>query len=218
MFGVIKKILAFIFLPLNADSLKCILIKNQEYKVGEVVVNNEYMLYPYSIIVNRCNGNCNNINNPYSKVCIPNFTKNITAKVFDLMSWKNKTKQIKWHESCKCECRLDPIIFNNKQKWNKDKCRCECLSNEKCDNKFVWNPSSCDCEYKKKAAHLLTEECKEIIQNKTQSVKMYNLSDLCKPYVASSILFLLVSVIITGLFICFYVNLQSKRKLQTFYG
>ena len=69
----------------------------------------------------------NNINNPYSRICVPNVVENITAKVFGLMSWKNKTKQIKWHENCKCVCRLDPIICENKQKWNKDKCRCECL-------------------------------------------------------------------------------------------
>ena len=114
-------------------------------------------------------------------MCVPNVVKNITAKVFDLMSWKNKTKQIKWHESCKCECRLDPIICNNKRKWNKDKCRCECLVNKKCDNElFVWNPSKCKYEYKKKAAHLLTEECKEIIDNKTVPIKKYNKTVLIK--------------------------------------
>ena len=46
------------------------------------------------------------------------------------MSWKNKTKQIKWHENCKCVCRLGKIICNNKQKWNNDRCRCECLVNK----------------------------------------------------------------------------------------
>ena len=53
------------------------------------------MIYPFSIKVNRCNGNCNNITNPYSRVCVPSFVKNITAKVFDLMSCQNKTIQIK---------------------------------------------------------------------------------------------------------------------------
>ena len=105
----------------NVNSLKCISMNNQESKTREVIINNDYMLYPSSIKVNRCNGNCNNINNPYSRVCVPNVVKNITLKVFDLMSWKNQTKQIKWHESCKCRCRLDPIICFNKQKWNKDK-------------------------------------------------------------------------------------------------
>ena len=149
-----KKILAIIFLVSSANSSKCVLIKNQERTVTEVIINNEYMIYPFSIKENRCNGNCNNISNPYSRVCVPNFIRNITAKVFDLMSWKNKTKQIKLHESCKCECRLDTIICNNKQKWNKHKCRCECLVNKKCDKNYVWNPSNCKCEYKKSSAFI----------------------------------------------------------------
>ena len=68
---------------LNAVPLKCISLKNQECKV-----RNEYMTYPCSIKANRCNGNCNNISNQYSRVCIPNIVKNITVKVFDLMSLK----------------------------------------------------------------------------------------------------------------------------------
>ena len=112
---------------------------------------------------------------------------------------------MKLHESCKCESRLDPIIWNNKQKWNKEKCGCKCLVNKKCNKNFAWNPSNCKCEYKKKTAHLLTEEREEIIDNKTVSIKTYNetvlvkncnLFDPCKPYISSSILSLLVSVII----------------------
>ena len=113
-------------------------------------------------------------------------------------------------------CRLDPITFNNKQKLNKDKFKCECLIRKKYDNKFVWNPSNCKCEYKKKAAHLLTEECEEIIDNKivpiekhnkTLLVKKYNKTvsikknislDSFKPFVASSV--------IMGAFVYFYVN------------
>ena len=44
------------------------------------------------------------------------------------MSRTNETRFIEWHEICKCECRLDAIVCNNKQRWNKDKCRCECTS------------------------------------------------------------------------------------------
>ena len=42
------------------------------------------------------------------------------------MSRTNEARFIKWHEECKCKCRLDAIICNNKQHWNKNKCRCEC--------------------------------------------------------------------------------------------
>ena len=94
MFRVMEKILAIIFLASSVNLLKCVLINNQGCKVREVIINNEYMLYPFSIKVNRCNGNCNNISNPYSRVSVPNVVKSITAKVFDLMSWKNKTNKM----------------------------------------------------------------------------------------------------------------------------
>ena len=42
------------------------------------------------------------------------------------MSRINETKNIKWHEAFKCKCRLDAIVCNNKQRWNKNKYRCEC--------------------------------------------------------------------------------------------
>ena len=120
------------------------------------------MTYPYSIKVSKCTGNCNNMTNPHSRVCVPDITKNVTLKMFDLMTLTNETKQIIIHENCKCICRLNSIVCNNKQKWNKDNSRCECLINKKYGNKF-WNPK------KKKAT--LTEECEEIIDNKTLLIK-----------------------------------------------
>ena len=39
------------------------------------------------------------------------------------MSRTNETRHIEWHATCKC--RLDGSAFNNKQRWNDDKCRCE---------------------------------------------------------------------------------------------
>ena len=96
---------------------------------------------------------------------------------------------------------------------------------KKCDHKFVWNPSSCKCGYKRKAP-LLVEEC-EIIDKKTVPAKKHNKTvsikehnkylnnsfDSCKPFVPSSILFFLVSVIITGLFVYFHV----KKKIQDYH-
>ena len=60
--------------------------------------------------INRYRGSCNNINDPLnldpSKLYIPDAIKNINAKVFNLVSRTNETKHIKWHETCKCKCRL----------------------------------------------------------------------------------------------------------------
>ena len=84
------------------------------------------MFYPFSIKVNKCSGNCNNINDPYAKTCVPDIVEDLNVKVFNLMSINNETRHIEWHKTCKCICRLDKIICNSKQRWNKDKCRCEC--------------------------------------------------------------------------------------------
>ena len=59
-------------------------------------------------------------------MCVPDVVKNINVKVFNLMSRTNETTHVKWHETCKCKCRLDVSVYNSKQRWNKDKFRCEC--------------------------------------------------------------------------------------------
>ena len=94
-------------------------MKNQECKVREEVINvntNNPVFYSFSAKVNKCSRNCNDINDPYARLCVRDVVKNINLKVFNLMSWSNQTKQIKWHESCKCQCRLNSIVCNNKQK------------------------------------------------------------------------------------------------------
>ena len=107
------------------------------------------MFYPFSIKVNKCNGNCIDINDPYAKYCVPDSVKNLNLKVFNLMTLTNETRHIKWHETCKCICRLDKVICNSKQRWNKDKCSCECkelIDKGECDKRFIFNPSNCECE------------------------------------------------------------------------
>ena len=56
---------------------------------------------------------------------------------------------MKWHETSKCICRLDKIIFNSKQQWSEDKCRCECkelIDKGVCSKGFIFNPGNCECE------------------------------------------------------------------------
>ena len=65
------------------------------------------------------------------------------------MSWSNETRQTEWLETCKCKFRLDASVFNNKQRWNNDKYRCECkelINKGVCDKRFILNPSNCECE------------------------------------------------------------------------
>ena len=91
-----------------------------------------------------------------------------------------------------------------------------------------------NCKCRNKAAYSLVEECdkntdkNEVIHNETLLIKEYNKSinkdlntssssDPCKPYVALSILFLMISVTISGAFVYFYLNSRPKKELQTYY-
>ena len=128
-------------------------MSNQECKARPKIIdvnNNEPVFYPYSIKVNKCSGSCNNINDPYAEICVPNIIKSTNAKVFNLISRINKTGQIIWHETCKCVCSLISAVCNSRQIWNEDKCRCECredlIDKMVCDKGFIWNPSNCQCE------------------------------------------------------------------------
>ena len=55
-------------------------MKNQQCKTKPDVVNvnsDEPTFYPYSFSINKCSGSCNNINDPYAKMCIPDVVKNL---------------------------------------------------------------------------------------------------------------------------------------------
>ena len=70
---------------MNAIPLNCISIKNQECKIRPEIINinsNNPIFYPFSIKTNKCGGNCNNINNPYAKFCVPDAIKDLNVKVF----------------------------------------------------------------------------------------------------------------------------------------
>ena len=154
IFSFVKKffVLGLTVLSKFTNALECVSIKNQAGIVRPEIINinsNNPIFYPFSVKINKCSGNCNNINDPYARICVSDTVKNLNVKVFNLMSRTNETRQIKWHKKCKCICRLDKIICNNKQKWNKDKCRCECkefIDKGVCDKGYIFNPSNCECE------------------------------------------------------------------------
>ena len=115
IFRFVKKVFFFGLTILSnfTNALACTSMKNRECKVRPEIISinsNNPMFYPFSIKINKCSGNCNNINDPYAKVCVPDVIKNFNLNVFNLMSRTNETRSIKWHEKCKCICRLDKII------------------------------------------------------------------------------------------------------------
>ena len=80
------------YLPLNAIPLSCISMNNQPCKARPEMVNvssNNPVFYPFRNKTSKCSGNCNNINDPCAKICIPDVAKDLNVKVFNVMNVKN---------------------------------------------------------------------------------------------------------------------------------
>ena len=245
MLGFIKKciftaITCFNYNALNVSSLKCVLLNNHECKIRSETMNvstNEAVFYTYSITINKCKGSFNTINDLQAKLCVPDTIKNINVKVFFLMPRTNETRHIEWHKTCKCKCRLDASVFNNKQRWNEDKCRCEykeLIDKRMCDQGFIWNPSNsecqcaklCDvgeylgcknCKCRKRLIDKLVEECSEnidgnkMLDNDTLYVISLNAIPCgsCTLYIVSLAVFFIISICISSAFIYFYWYLKK---------
>ena len=85
-----------------------------------------------------------------AKLCVPDIVKRVNMQVYSFLMRLNETRNVLWHESCKCVCKLNSSVCNNKQIWNGDTCRCECNEDFtgiiSCDKRYMWNPSTCECQ------------------------------------------------------------------------
>ena len=82
----------------NVIPLSCISMNNQACQVRPEIINvnsNEPVFYPFSIKTSKCSGSCNNINDPYVKICVTDVVQDLNVKVFNLMSRTNETRHIK---------------------------------------------------------------------------------------------------------------------------
>ena len=146
------------------------------------------------------------------------------------MRCQESEKQNIWHGTCKCICRLTVSVYNNNQRWNEDKCRCECredlIDEETWYKGFIWNPSNCECEcdkscgigeyldYKncvcrKSIIDKLVGECTKIVDgdkiyNETLNTISSNDCASCTIYILFFTVFLPTSVIIGSVFLYFY--------------
>ena len=96
----------------------CMSVVNQRCmprpKTLDVNAVGEPVYYPYNVMINKCSGSCNDINDPMAKLCVPDVTKNVNMKVYNLLIHANETKNVVWHESCKCVCRLASAVCHSK--------------------------------------------------------------------------------------------------------
>ena len=144
-----------LFSIIKTKALECMSVVNQNCMLRPKILNvnegiGEVLFYPYNVLVNKCSGSCNTLDNPIAKLCVPNVIKRVNMQVYNFLMRLNETRNVLWHESCKSVCKLNSSVCNNKQIWNSDTCRCDC--NEgfagivNCNKGYMWNPSTCECQ------------------------------------------------------------------------
>ena len=77
LFGIIK-----------TKTLECVSVVNQKCMPRPKILDanegvGEALFYPYNVLVNKCSGICNTINNPMAILCVPNIIKGINMKVYN---------------------------------------------------------------------------------------------------------------------------------------
>ena len=128
-----------LFNVLKVKTLECVSIINQKYMPRPKILDvnegvGEALFYLYNVLVNKCSGSCNTLDNPKAKLCVPNVIKRVNMQVYNFLMRLNETRNVLWHESCKCLFKLNSSVCNNKQIWNDD------------DKGYTWNPSTCECQ------------------------------------------------------------------------
>ena len=196
----------------------------------------EALFYPYNVLVNKCSGSYNTLDNPMAKLFVPNVIKRVNMQVYNFLMRLNETRNVLWHESCKCVCKLNSSVCNNKQIWNSDTCRCDCNEDFvgiiNCTKRYTWNESTCECQCdmlckpglyldhkncvcKNKLIGRVIEECTSII-NETMINNKDNITNN-NTYLILFIVFLIGFIVFLIGFIYYYCrNNANKRKLRDF--
>ena len=232
-----------LFSILKVKTLECVSVINEKCMSRPKIINlnkDESVFYPLSIKVNKCSRDCININDPMAKLCVPNIVKDMNIKVFNLLERINETRKIVWHETCKCVCRLTSAICNDRQKWNENKCKCECkedlIDKITCDKGYMWNPSTCSCEcdrycetdqyldYKncvcrKKIIDDLIEQCTSIVDMDTKNNTLSKKSDESSSniYFVLFIIFLVLFILFLVVFINYWHKDNTKNISKKLY-
>ena len=183
----------------------------------------EALFYPYNVLVNKCSRSCNTFNNPMAKLCVPGIVKRVNMQVYNFLMRLNETRNVFWHESCKCVCKLNSSVCNNKQIWNDDTCRCDCNEDFagiiNCTKGYMWNPSTCECQCdtwckpgqyldhkncicKNKLIGILIEECTSVINETMMNNNNY---DNDNDYDYNTIIYDSIGFFLLGI-ICFCVS------------
>ena len=139
-------------------AIKYVSLNNQPSMVRPRLINlypDELHHYPFIISLDRHNGSCNTVEDPFGRICVLSDIEDANLKVFNMIKGRNESKPLIKHLSYKCRCEFEGRKFNsnklNLNSKNNDKYQCERekpIKHPVCEEDYAWNPTihACECD------------------------------------------------------------------------
>ena len=153
-------------------------MSNQKYEIQPTLINlhliessHELHYYQFTVKLDRYVGSFNTLNDLSNKACVPNKTEDLNLSMFNMITRKNESKILTKDISCECKCKFDGRKCHSSQKWNNDKCRCECKKYLR-EKDYIWNLATCSCKSGKYLASIIDDSvitCDKIISAEVKS-------------------------------------------------
>ena len=151
--------------------------------------------------------------------------KDLNLIVLNVIKGINESKTLIRHISYKCKCRFGGRKCNSDQKWNNNKCLCQCKKHHICEKDYIWNPVTYSCQNGKYLATITDNSvitCDEIIDReaksydkKTKSITT-NFDEknvICKIknfYILLSFLLITIALLIAVSIYCYLIKYRAK--------
>ena len=77
----------------------------------------ELHYYPFVVSVNKFGGSCNSVDDPFGRICVPNKTKDVIFKKFNMIKDANELKTLS--ELISCDFNVNLMVENVAQDKNR---------------------------------------------------------------------------------------------------
>ena len=88
-----------LFSIIKTRALECVSIINRKCMPRPKILDvnegvGEALFYPYNVLVNKCSGSCDTINNPMAKLCVPDIIKRVNMQVYNFLMMLYETRNV----------------------------------------------------------------------------------------------------------------------------
>ena len=140
--------------------------------------------------------------------------------MFNMITGINESKTLRTHISCESKCNFDGRKFHSDQKWNNDKCQCQCGNHYMCEKDYIQNPTICSFRNGKCLASIIDDSviiCDEIIYAETKTIptsfnKRNAICETKKFHILLAFLLITIVLLIAVSVYCYLTKYLVKQK------